>query len=135
MIEHKLNFFFKGQIWHLGGTIILFYIGTQLVKLENSSHVFIGIRSLEWFLIAMIIPIIHQAYVWMCWRSELCWKTISKTIGFKSYAIIFFIIGLSRFSAIVLCYVDYGFLYNPGWLALLGGGGGTHPFHNSNGNS
>ena len=69
-------------------------------------------------MIAMSIPIIHQAYVWVCWRSELCWKTISKTIGFKAYAIIFFILGLSRFSAIVLCFVDYGSLYKPGMVGL-----------------
>ena len=27
MIDNKLNFFFKHQIWHLGGTVALFYIG------------------------------------------------------------------------------------------------------------
>jgi hypothetical protein len=117
MIENKLRFFFKRQIWHLGGTIVLFYIGAQLVDLKSNTSTFIGISALGWFMIAMSIPIIHQAYVWVCWRSELCWKTISKTIGFKAYAIIFFILGLSRFSAIVLCFVDYGSLYNPGWLA------------------
>ena len=116
-MENKLGFFFKHQIWHLGGTIILFYIGAQLVDLKSNTNTFIGISALGWFMIAMSIPIIHQAYVWVCWRSELCWKTISKTIGFKAYAVIFFILGLSRFSAIVLCYFDYGSLYNPGWLA------------------
>ena len=117
MIENKLNFFFRHQTWHLGGTIILFYVGTQMVDLEGNINAFLGISALNWFMIAMSMPLIHQAYVWICWRSELCWKTISKTIGFKAYAIIFFILGLSRFSAIVLCYFDYGSLYNPGWLA------------------
>ncbi len=119
MIENKLRFFFKRQIWHLGGTIVLFYIGAQLVDLKSNTSTFIGISALGWFMIAMSIPIIHQAYVWVCWRSELCWKTISKTIGFKAYAIIFFILGLSRFSAIVLCFVDYGSLYKPGILAWV----------------
>ena len=118
-MENKLAFFFKHQIWHLGGTIILFYIGAQLVDLKSNTSTFIGISALGWFMIAMSIPIIHQAYVWVCWRSELCWKTISKTIGFKAYAIIFFILGLSRFSAIVLCFVDYGSLYKPGILAWV----------------
>ena len=89
-MENKLGFFFKHQIWHLGGTIILFYIGAQLVDLKSNTSTFIGISALGWFMIAMSIPIIHQAYVWVCWRSELCWQTISKTIGFKAYAIIFF---------------------------------------------
>ena len=68
-------------------------------------------------MIAMSIPIIHQAYVWICWRSELCWKLISHTIWFKGYVILFFILIISRLSAIVLCFVDYGSLYKPGWLA------------------
>ncbi len=116
MIDNKLNFFFKNQIWHLGGTIVLFYVGAQFVNLENNTNTFLGLRALGWFFIAMSIPLLHQTYVWICWRSELCWKSISNTIGFKGYIIIFFILIISRLSAIVLCFVDYGSLYKPGWL-------------------
>ena len=119
MTENKLSFFFRHQIWHLGGTIILFYIGAQLVDLDSNTNTFLGISALSWFTIAMSIPLIHQAYVWICWRSELCWQSISNTIGFKGYVIIFFILIISRLSAIVLCFVDYGSLYKPGWLAWI----------------
>ena len=119
MIENKLNFFFKHQIWHLGGTIVLFYIGFQFIDFSNSTNTFLGINAFGWFLIAMMIPLVHQTYVWICWRSELCWKSISNTIGFKGYVIIFFILIISRLSAIVLCFVDYGSLYKPGWLAWV----------------
>ena len=117
MIDNKLSFFFKHQIWHIGGMVILFYIGAQLVELKNNTNTFIGIDASSWFMIAMSIPLIHQIYVWICWRSELCWKSISNTIGFKGYVIIFFILILSRLSAIVLCFIDYGSLYTPGWFA------------------
>ncbi len=117
MIDNKLSFFFKHQIWHIGGMVILFYIGAQLVELKNNTNTFIGIDTSSWFMIAMSIPLIHQTYVWICWRSELCWKSISNTIGFKGYVIIFFILILSRLSAIVLCFIDYGSLYTPGWFA------------------
>jgi len=119
MIENKLKFFFKYQIWHLGGTIVLFYIGAQLVDLESNTNSFLRISALNWFMIAMSVPIIHQAYVWICWRSELCWKSISNTIGFKGYIIIFFILIILRLSAIVVCFVDYGSLYKPGILAWV----------------
>ena len=119
MIEKKFRFFFKYQIWHLGGTIVLFYIGTQFVNLYNNTNSFLGISSLNWFMIAMSIPLIHQTYVWICWRSELCWQSITNTIGFKGYIILFFILIISRLSAIVLCFVDYGSLYNPGWFAWI----------------
>ncbi len=119
MIENKLSFFFRHQIWHLGGTIALFYIGVQLIDLDSNTSTFLGISTSSWFMIAMSIPLIHQGYVWICWRSELCWKTISNSIGFKGYVIIFFILIISRLSAIVLCFVDYGSLYKPGWLAWI----------------
>ena len=119
MIENKLNFFFKNQMWHLGGTIVLFYIGTQFVDLESNANTFIGISTLGWFMIAMSVPLIHQVYVWICWRSELCWKSISNTIGFKGYIFIFFLLIITRLSAIVLCFVDYGSLYTPGWFAWI----------------
>ena len=117
MIHNKLSFFFKHQIWHLGGIIVLFYIGAQFVDLKGNTNTFLSISTLSWFMIAMSIPLIHQIYVWLCWRSELCWKSISKTIGFKGYVIFFFILIISRLSAIVLCFLDYGSLYTPGWFA------------------
>ena len=119
MIANKLNFFFKNQAWHLGGTIVLFYIGIQFVDLGNNTNIFFGIGAFGWFMIAMSIPLIHQTYVWICWRSELCWKLISNTIGFKGYVVLFFILIISRLSAIVLCFVDYGSLYKPGWLSWI----------------
>ena len=117
MVDNKLSFFFKHQIWHLGGTSILFYIGIKFSGLQNNTNTFVSLDAFSWFIIAMTIPLIHQAYVWVCWRSELCWKSISSTIGFKGYVIIFFVLIISRLSAIVLCFVDYGSLYVPGWFA------------------
>ena len=119
MIENKLSFFFRHQIWNLGGNVVLFYIGTQLVDLDNNLNTFLGISALSWFMIAMSVPIIHQAYVWICWRSELCWQSISNTIGFRGYIFIFFALIITRLSAIVLCFVDYGSLYKPGWFAWI----------------
>ena len=118
-MENKLSFFFRHQIWHVGGTIILFYIGSQFVNLDSNTNTFLEISALNWFIIAMAIPLVHQIYVWICWRSELCWKSISNSIGLKGYLIIFFILIISRLSAIVLCFVDYGSLYKPGWLAWI----------------
>ena len=117
MIENKLKFFFKNQIWHIGGLILLFYVGCQMIDFENNSNTFLGISAKNWFLFAMITPLLHQSYVWLCWRSELCWKTISRTIGFKAYAVIFIIIIILRLSGIGLCFADYGSWFAPGWIA------------------
>ena len=117
--NHKLHFFFKNQIWHIGGLILLFYVGCQIVDFENNSNVFLGISAKDWFLFSMMTPLIHQSYVWLCWRSELCWKIISRTIGFKVYVIIFFILAILRLSSIGLCFADYGSWFTPGWMAWI----------------
>ena len=116
-MENKLSFFFRHQIWHVGGTIILFYIVSQFVDLDNNTNTFLEISALNWFIIAMAVPLVHQIYVWVCWRSELCWKSINNSIGLKGYLIIFFILIISRLSALVLCFIDYGSLYKPGLIA------------------
>ena len=76
-MENKLGFFFRHQIWHVGGTIALFYIGYQFVDLDSNTNTFLRISALSWFVIAMAIPLVHQVYTWICWRSELCWKSVS----------------------------------------------------------
>jgi protein-S-isoprenylcysteine O-methyltransferase Ste14 len=117
MIENKLNFFFKNQIWHIGGLLLLFYLSNQIIDFENNSNIFLGIGVKNWFLFSMMTPLLHQGYVWLCWRSELCWKTISTTIGFKAYAVIFIIIMILRLFSIGLCFADYGSWFNPGLIA------------------
>jgi protein-S-isoprenylcysteine O-methyltransferase Ste14 len=116
-MENKLGFFFRNQIWHIGGLIILFYLGCQLVDFKNNSNIFLGVSAKSWFLFSMMTPLLHQGYVWLCWRSELCWKAISRTIGFKAYAVIFIIIMILRLSSIGLCFADYGTWFTPGWIA------------------
>ena len=114
---NKLNFFLKNQIWHIGGLILFFYLGIQMVDFENDSKLLFGVSSKNWFLLAMSTPFLHQIYVWFCWRSELCWKTISRTIGFKGYVLIFFIIAILRLLSVGLCFADYGTWFTPNWIA------------------
>ena len=54
-MENNLSFFFRHQIWHVGVTIVLFYIGSQLVNLDSNTNTFLGISALSWFMIAMAI--------------------------------------------------------------------------------
>jgi len=120
MIDNKLRFLFKNQIWHIGGLITLFYIGLQMIDLESNSNTFLGVSSKDWFFLAMLTPFIHQFYVWLCWRIELCWKTVSNTIGLKSYTIIFFILFSIRFLfGIGLAFADYGTWFIPGWIEWI----------------
>ena len=54
MIENKLSFFFKNQIWHIGGLVVLFYAGLQMVDFNISS---ILINMTMMFFLLRKIPI------------------------------------------------------------------------------
>jgi len=43
MIENKLSFFFKNQIWHIGGLIVLYYVALQVVDFELTQTYFLGL--------------------------------------------------------------------------------------------
>ncbi len=49
------------------------------------------------FWLAVCIPIVHQLYVWLCWRLELNNSLISRTIGFPVYLVLFFVLFSGRF--------------------------------------
>ena len=64
---------------------------------------------LFWFAIAF--PIIHQVFVWLAWRLEFRSSTTSKTIGFRGYLILFFVLFGGRFVSLsALAYMDCGSL-------------------------
>ena len=58
MIQNKLNFFFKHQIWHLGGIIVLFYIGVQLVDLDINTNTFLEIIKIKKIITYPLNPIV-----------------------------------------------------------------------------
>lgn len=66
------------------------------------------------FWTAIAIPILHQIFVWLSWRLELKNSAISKSIGFRGYMILFFILFAGRFiSVAILGWLDRGSLGLP----------------------
>jgi hypothetical protein len=64
-----------------------------------------GIGTLTWFWIATAIPIVHQVYVWFCWRTELHARLLSRMLGprgFGLYAVGFAVLGISRLASVFL---------------------------------
>ena len=116
--ETNLNFFFKNQFWHFG----ILFIGLYYVynfEIDHSKSSFLGLNSYQWLITYIWIHIFHMAYVWICWRSELLWKSISNLIGFKSYLFGFFVLILSRLFFLIIPFLDYGSLYTPNLISYL----------------
>ena len=81
---------FKHQHWHILILIGLLY--TLNYYTSQDSNVFTGslwnISTENWFILAILSPIIHQIYVLLCWRYELFYKgltNIFKENAFKIY--------------------------------------------------
>jgi hypothetical protein len=58
-----------------------------------------GLRSIDWFWIAILTAVVHQVYVWLCWRIELHGKGLTALLGtaaFPTFALGFASIGIAR---------------------------------------
>lgn len=83
------------------------------ILLSSTFYVWIKIGMpspfLFWFAIA--IPIVHQIFVWLSWRMELKSGATSRSIGFKTYLILFFVLLVCRpISILFLAWSDQGTL-------------------------
>ena len=98
---------FEKQIWHLLILIVLILGIIILTNLEK--EILIGslwnVPTKTWFIISLVIPVVHQIYVLLCWRLELHYKLLTHYLGknaFGIYLIGFFVLFISRFISIIL---------------------------------
>ncbi|WP_438711034.1 hypothetical protein ACSTS3_21230 [Aquimarina muelleri] len=77
----------KHQHWHIL-LLTLFLYGLYFVVQSEAtvlSGELWGVKTLNWYVLAISIPIIHQWYVLFCWRSELHYKSLSNRFGKKGF--------------------------------------------------
>jgi len=73
---------FERQLLHLTAGVLLVYAVYQLRNLpEFGLGGFLGISTSSWVTLTIAVAIIHQVYVWFCWRTELEWKLLSQIMG------------------------------------------------------
>lgn len=89
----------------LGHTLFTFTFVTLVYYVIKSDIKFLngelwGITTKSWLFLALIVPIMHQFYVFVCWYLQLNYKSITKSFGnefgFKLYKIGFAILILLR---------------------------------------
>ncbi len=91
----------KQQHWHL---ILLIILLSLLYSYSIHSPYFFagslwGVSTKSWAWFGLLVPIVHQIYVLLCWRLELVHKTLSKSFGstgFTLYKIGFAVLILLR---------------------------------------
>ena len=83
-----------------------------------------GITTPVWFWLAAAVAIVHQVYVWFCWRTQLHGSLLTRVLGtrgFTLYAVGFSILGIARVLLVfVLAFSNRDTLQaNPSVLKLI----------------
>jgi len=101
----KLKLIFERQLWHY---LLLPVLLTGLVIISSTEGFlrgdFLNVSTKTWFLLAAAIPIVHQFYVWFCWRTQLHYSMITRLFcraGYDIYSIIILIFLISRFTLLI----------------------------------
>ena len=85
--------FFERQLSHLVSLIVLVFAVYWASRAEGVlSGSLYGLDTVFWFWLAIAIPIAHQVFVWITWRAELHYSTITRTFGdrgFIYYSVVF----------------------------------------------
>ena len=115
---------FEGQIEHFVFLLFLLIITMKIIALfpgTLTGHIF-GISAYNYFLFALIIPILHQVYVWLAWRLELHYQSLSRHIGrhaFMLFKVDFLILFFLRpVSLLLLCLANKNTLAVPFSLSI-----------------
>jgi protein-S-isoprenylcysteine O-methyltransferase Ste14 len=105
---------FEKQVWHLLALIILLgAVGlTSNNMLSMSEGELWGMSTGTWLIIALVVPIIHQVFVWLIWRTHLENGWLTKRFpknGFQVYNILFLLMLTARpISVLLLAIANQG---------------------------
>jgi hypothetical protein len=75
------SFFFYRQAWHLVSLLILVPLAWRLGSPHLGDHVWLGLSATRWFWISLIVCVIHQVVVWIVFRLQLGWATLTRIFG------------------------------------------------------
>ncbi|MDP3980366.1 MAG: methyltransferase, partial [Chlamydiota bacterium] len=105
-MRSQIPIFFKRQ-WIHAFFLVFLMAGLIFVTGIEGMHVgsFFSLSTTIWFWSAVIVAILHQVYVLICWRLQLHGSWLSRLLGdfaFKVYATGFAILGISRVLLVVL---------------------------------
>jgi len=91
---------FERQLGHLVWLLLL------LGGLYGASHLqgfwegeFLGLSTRTWIFVSVANTMVHQVFVWFCWRTELHTRLLTRLLGaaaFNTYAVIFAVMILAR---------------------------------------
>ncbi len=86
--------FFEGQALHAISLACLLALLTAATMLDGFTNGdFLGVSTSMWVIAAVSNAIIHQVYVWLCWRFELGTQALTRVFGQRGF--LFYQIGFA----------------------------------------
>jgi hypothetical protein len=111
---------FERQLEHLIALGLLLAGAAWLARDGFPAGDFLGLSTAAWFRAAIVVPIVHQVYVWLAWRLQLHYGLLTKRLGrraFGLYSAGFAILILARPLAVIgLAIADRGTLPLAPWI-------------------
>lgn len=101
---HTMEYFFYRQIWHMISLLVLVLVAWHYAAPVLGNGFWLGIRDVTWFWMAIGVPITHQVMVWIVFRLQLGWGTLSRTFGkydLLVWAVIFLPLLIARIIVLV----------------------------------
>ena len=96
----RTRLIFEHQAAHLAGLAVLLGGLFAAGRIEGfSTGEFLGVGTNGWVLCAAVNAVLHQVYVWFCWRTELHAGLLTRLLGnaaFTWYAAGFTVLILAR---------------------------------------
>ena len=87
-MQSQRELFFQGQLLHLVCSIVLLvavYAVSHLPGFDTGS--FLGLTTNIWAALAITDAIVHQVYVWLCWRLELDGHRLTRRFGSRAFSL------------------------------------------------
>lgn len=73
---------FERQVWHYSLLAVLLAAVFLVSRREGFlTGEFLSISTPVWFWLAIADAILHQVYVWFCWRTQLHFSLVTRTLG------------------------------------------------------
>lgn len=98
--HRRLGSIFERQWLHAMGLIVLLagcWWAAQWPSVQQGE--LWGLQAIDWYWIAILTAVLHQVYVWLCWRIELHGKGLTAVLGaaaFPAFAVGFAALGIVR---------------------------------------
>jgi len=79
---------FRKQQYHAASLVLLLLLmGGALWMPGMTAGRYLGVDTVTWYSITVVLVVLHHLYVWFCWRAELHHQTLSELFGSAGFTV------------------------------------------------